>query len=757
MFFRKGLSPDFPDVPVDLLELLMSLGNRLIVLAIVPFAATAAAAARQGSPAAAPQVEAVRLPVRQADISGDFAGSGTCQRCHEAEHSQWARSLHVRMTKPATDAVIVGDFNKVSLADNGRSYRMETRDGRRYISVSHAGRPSETFEVHYTLGAKRFQGYLTRLPEGRIYVLPVFWHVAQKRWLDWKEITPVPDGDHDLRQIWNASCFNCHATNLEAKFDVASKTYNTTWTEMGLGCEACHGPGRPHIARMEDWEKNGRPEPGAPIGIFAPRRAQPRQVYDMCTYCHGNKNSLFLGFLPGARMEDYALPFLVSQPMPSDDPQGDFWPDGRPSRFNRPQALTLSGCFIKGNVTCTNCHVAHGSRQEHSLKVSIADSNRLCTQCHESIRPQGPGHRPEGGLRVKTSGPELEQHTHHPFRSQGSRCIECHMSDVNWRLLIRRRDHTFAAPVPEMTAKYGVPNGCTTCHDGRTPEWASATMDLWYGDGGRRARAMRVADAFYLAGAGDPAALPGLVPIATDRTHGMLVRASAAEFIGRVYLLATGARQEMQADARSQTSLEGSRPVARADARRTGPTAAPGALQPEITTGVVNALIGAASDPEPTVRATALKSLGVIADRRALMAIISRLSDEVRLVRVSAARALLELGIAELPEPAATLLHSAQDEWISGLDAFPDVPANHAIRGWIESARGRQTDAARALDTALELDPTSARAHVYRGIVSARAGQLSEAIKHWQRAKSLDPAYPNIDRLIEEAKRQSGR
>ena len=47
------------------------------------------------------------------------------------------------------------------------------------------------------------------------------------------------------------------------------------------------------------------------------------------------------------------------------------------------------------------------------------------------------------------------------------------MSDVNWRLLIRRRDHTFQPPVPEMTAAFGVPNACTTCHDDRSPEWAA--------------------------------------------------------------------------------------------------------------------------------------------------------------------------------------------------------------------------------------------------------------------------------------------
>jgi predicted CXXCH cytochrome family protein len=698
---------------------------RLILLALTAFGAAIAVRAADGP--------AKPLPVRQADIAKDFVGSDSCRRCHEAEHDQWARSLHVRMTKPAANALIVGDFNRVSFAAHGRAYRMDVvRDGRRTISVSHGGRPPETFDVHYTLGAKRFQGYLTTLPDGRLYVLPVFWHVAQRRWVDWKEITPVPDGDHDLRQIWNVTCFNCHATNLDANFDVASKTYRTTWTEMGLACEACHGPGRPHIALMEEWEARGKPAQDAPAAIFAPRRATPRQVFDMCAYCHGNKNNVFLGFLPGERMEEYALPFLVSEPMPADDPQGDFWPDGRPSRFNRPQALTLSGCFIKGNATCTNCHVAHGSRQEHSLKVAIADSDRLCTQCHTSL----------------TAPAQVERHTHHPAASRGSRCIDCHMSDVNWRLLIRRRDHTFAPPVPEMTAAYGVPNGCTTCHDDRPPEWASAALDRWYGNRARRAAAMRVADTFYLAGAGDPDSLPGLASLAVDRSRGMLVRASAAEFIGRVYVAATGAQSAPERRSRAQTSAEGAAPSAQRPRSQGDPVSS------DVTTRVVNALIGAINDPEPAVRAVAVRSLGVIADRRGMMPIVSRLQDDVRTVRAAAAEALLWMGVATLPGAAGEVLARAQDEYGASLSVFPDLASSHAVRGWLETERGRHAEAERALDLALSLEPGYARAHVYRGIVDARAGRFDKAIERWETAKSLEPTYPNIDRLIEEARRR---
>ncbi len=425
-----------------------------------------------------------------------------------------------------------------------------------------------------------------------MYVLPVFWHVESGRWLDWKETTPVPDGAHDLKQIWNVNCFNCHATNLDRGYDPAAKAYRTHWTELGIGCEACHGPGRDHIALTEGWARDPSTMPryssrasnrqlSDTLKIFSPRSADPRRTFDSCAYCHGNKRNLFTSFAAGDRYEDHALPFLVSEPLPEFDAQGEFWPDGRPNRFNRPQALTLSGCFKAGAVTCTNCHVAHGSAYDFSLKVNVHDGragDQLCTQCHQSppatpvegatvlagsLRPRVTS-RPADGpdSRIPWTDAQIAAHSFHGADSAGSRCVSCHMSDVNWRLLMRRRDHTFQPPVPETTAAFGVPNACTTCHDDKTPEWAARQMDAWWGDGARRAKSARVATTMYQAGTGDAAAVPALAGIAVDRTQGAVLRASALEFIG-------GARRRACARRRRRS---------RARPRRRG--VRPGALRP---------------------------------------------------------------------------------------------------------------------------------------------------------------------------------
>ena len=602
----------------------MRTGSRLLSLAGLLLAATTWVAAERREQPPANQTSAPSSPSPPADAG--YVGSEACQACHQDAFAKWKASLHIQMTRPVAEATVLGDFSgAATLRAHDRAYTFGRKDGRPTVTMRAGNRPAETHQVDFTLGSKRFQGYLSTLPDGRIYVLPVFWHVESGRWLDWKETTPIPDGAHDMKQIWNVNCFNCHATNLDRGYEPARAAYRTHWTELGIGCEACHGPGRDHITLTDGWAKDPASMPryssrasnrqlSDTLKIFSPRSAEPRRTFDSCAYCHGNKRNVFTTFQAGDRYEDHALPFLLSEPLPEFDAQGEFWPDGRPNRFNRPQALMLSGCFKAGAIACTNCHVAHGSSYDFSLKVNVHDGragDQLCTQCHQSppttpiegatvpaepVRPRVTS-RPADGpdSRIPWTDAQITAHSFHDADSAGSRCVSCHMSDVNWRLLMRRRDHTFQPPVPETTAAYGAPNACTTCHDEKTPEWASRQMDAWWGDGGRRQKSTRLATTMYQAGIGDPASLPALAIVAVDRTQGAVLRASALEFIGQL----VGTRAVDGGAAPSQTSTTRQSPAARSPIRD-------GVVEPR----VLGALLGAASDPEPIVRAAAVRTLG---------------------------------------------------------------------------------------------------------------------------------------------------
>ena len=51
-----------------------------------------------------------------------------------------------------------------------------------------------------------------------------------------------------LAQSWNASCAECHSTDVRKGYRADADAYETTWSEVSVGCEACHGPGSRHLA-----------------------------------------------------------------------------------------------------------------------------------------------------------------------------------------------------------------------------------------------------------------------------------------------------------------------------------------------------------------------------------------------------------------------------------------------------------------------------------------------------------------------------
>ena len=174
-----------------------------------------------------------------------------------------------------------------------------------------------------------------------------------------------------------------------------------------------------------------------------------------------------------------------------------------------------------------------------------------------------------------------------------------------------------------------------------------------------------------------------------------------------------------------------------------------------VTPAIVNALIGAAADPEPVVRGAAVNALGQVGDReRALPPILARVVDSSRVVRAKAAEVLASFGIVDLPGAAGDALRKAQADYIVSLDTFPDVASNHAAKGWLEAERGNVVVARDALNKATKVEPNYAFPWVIKGVLSAREGKFADAVEMWKKARSIEPSYPNIDQLIAEAEKR---
>ena len=112
-------------------------------------------------------------------------------------------------------------------------------------------------QIAYTFGVYPLQQYLIAFPGGRLQALGIAWDSRPKeqggqRWFHLYPDQKLPAGDRlhwtGRDQTWNYMCADCHSTDLQKNYDLAANTYATTWTDVDVSCEACHGPGSRHVA-----------------------------------------------------------------------------------------------------------------------------------------------------------------------------------------------------------------------------------------------------------------------------------------------------------------------------------------------------------------------------------------------------------------------------------------------------------------------------------------------------------------------------
>ncbi len=229
-----------------------------------------------------------------------YVGSQTCGSCHEENHGLWSQSLHSRMIQKAGPQSVLGDFTaNNSLEHDGWRFRM-LREGDSY--VIHEWEPDgkkTVYPITYTLGSKRIQHYLSLRPDGRIRVTFPTWDVLQGEWFHSSKIIPTGDHAEVPIQVWNQHCYNCHVSQEDQGFDLARNTYRTKFTETGINCEMCHGPGSVHAARMtiDPEDRN--------YAIVHPGKLPPDRQMMVCVQCHFPRVIVQHGYHPGKNYYDF--------------------------------------------------------------------------------------------------------------------------------------------------------------------------------------------------------------------------------------------------------------------------------------------------------------------------------------------------------------------------------------------------------------------------------------------------------------------
>src|SRR6476646_10233741 len=189
-----------------------------------------------------------------------FVGSHTCAHCHQAEAKLWQTSQHKKAMDHATERSVLGDFSGTTFDYFGVTSRFFRKDGKFFVETDGPDGKLAVFEIKYTFGLDPLQQYLIEFPDGRLQALSLAWDSRRKErgGQHWFHLYPNEEIKHDdilhwtkLNQNWNFMCAECHSTGVHKNYDATKDSFATTFEEISVGCEACHGQGSRHVT----WAK----------------------------------------------------------------------------------------------------------------------------------------------------------------------------------------------------------------------------------------------------------------------------------------------------------------------------------------------------------------------------------------------------------------------------------------------------------------------------------------------------------------------
>src|SRR5207249_1807063 len=241
-------------------------------LALVAAAALAAAIARE-------RVEREgTVTDRPAQAARDgYESSSACRACHPSEYASWHASFHRTMTQIASPETVAASFDNVSVSDVvGEFMRLEIRGQQLWAEFDDPDRVGAGVGVGVSAGAgvgprvariRRRVVMTTGSHNQQIYwyatgnsrvlgQLPAIWLTADRRWIPRRAAVMHPPGQSPMSETgsWNGVCVACHTTNGQPQLDtpfgsqpILTQVADTRAAEFGISCEACHGPGEPHL------------------------------------------------------------------------------------------------------------------------------------------------------------------------------------------------------------------------------------------------------------------------------------------------------------------------------------------------------------------------------------------------------------------------------------------------------------------------------------------------------------------------------
>lgn len=402
--------------------------------------------------------------------------------------------------QPANDSTVLGDFNNAVFKADGVTTSFFRKDGKYYLNTQDETGTYRDMEVKYIFGFTPLQQYLVAFPGGRLQATRMSWDTKGKKWFHQYAGENIPAGDWlnwtGNGQNWNTMCASCHSTHVKKGYDSETDSYQTTYNDINVSCESCHGPGKNHIEYIQGAAyKRGKKISGSLLQMY--KNANRMTNINQCGYCHARRTDITENPLPGHEVLHDYIPELPTTEF--------FFADGQMNDEDYNYTPFLQSKMFQRGVQCTDCHSPHSGK----LKF---DGATVCAQCHASDLY------------------ESEKHTLHKAGTVGVNCISCHMPSKLYMGNDLRHDHSFRIPRPDLTVKYGVPNTCNSCHSNKSAQWSADAIAKGYGTAPR----YHWSEDLVPGSRQDANSLPHLSKLMADSAVPNMVRAAAARYLSQL-------------------------------------------------------------------------------------------------------------------------------------------------------------------------------------------------------------------------------
>lgn len=587
-----------------------------------------------------------------------YVGRKICGNCHRKEMEQFKNSDHDLAMQPADSRAVLGNFDNTSFTYNRITSTFFKRNGKYYVNTDGPDGKLKDYEIKYTFGYNPLQQYLIALPGGRLQALSIAWDTRPKaqggqRWFDLYPNQKIDYKDElhwtGVYQNWNYMCAECHTTGYKKNYVPDSNTYHSTWSEIDVSCEACHGPASRHVALARKLSKAALAKiPGQGLLVDFGKAVKGHWVFsknssiasldtsrdsnvliDVCARCHSRRTTIDSGNPFNKSLQDTYVVSLLEKNL--------YYPDGQVDGEVYVYGSFIQSKMYAAGVTCNDCHNPHSTR----LRLT---GNGLCLQCH------------------KANVYNTRKHHFHKPGTAGAKCVACHMPAKNFMQIDTRYDHSFRIPRPDLSARLGTPNTCNQCHTHKSSRWAAAAIKRWYGKDSHK---FHFADAIAAARAGDADAGELLARVIRDKTLPAIVRATAMQEFGN-YM-------------------------------------GPGNMQ--------LALTGLKSG-NAMVRAASLNALAGLPANERYHYMRPLLSDPIKSVRIEAARLLAPLQGQDLPSPQKTQLDNAIHEYVAAQLVNSDRAFANVNLGNLYVDTGKFSKAETSFNRAIALEKQYVPAYV---------------------------------------------